>query len=226
MPRCKFPCSTTNKCCRIKVKNAGDTCHVHIKIKALEEAVVTECPCCFEDIKKNECVVTPCDHKFHHKCLTKWATTQPNTVITCPSCRAPLDEAFQWPKTIATTNTKWRIRDKEMAISVVQALLEDGQQIADEFFDRQNLVFKSLLDSNNERPEGCRVFELTKHRLPANWVGPPLILKTSVQVGKYAFSINVPVVSLGLVDLLDDFNQLLKELTLCLSGHALTEPIF
>ena len=55
-------------------------------------------------------------------------------------------------------------------------------------------------------------------------LGSGHIIETTIQLDKYVFPIRVP--SLQLIDITDDFNQVLHELTICLMGHTLSAPIF
>ena len=93
----------------------------------------------------------------------------------------------------------WRITDGEMAMSIVCAILGDGEDVASEFY--QNL------GSLGDLPEGS-------------------IIETMIQLDKYVFPIRIPVSSLQLIDITGDFNQVLHELTICLMGHTLSAPIF
>ena len=93
----------------------------------------------------------------------------------------------------------WRITDGEMAMSIVCAILGDGEDVASEFY--QNL------GSLGDLPEGS-------------------IIETTIQLDKYVFPIRIPVSLLQLIDITGDFNQVLHELTICLMGHTLSAPIF
>lgn len=48
--------------------------------------VMVECPICFEIILSPEEECTPCDHKFHKKCLEVWKKKNSS----CPVCRTPI----------------------------------------------------------------------------------------------------------------------------------------
>jgi len=49
---------------------------------------VTSCACCMDDFSVEQHIVsTPCDHYFHHECLSKWLAL----ARTCPMCRRLLD---------------------------------------------------------------------------------------------------------------------------------------
>lgn len=53
-----------------------------------------ECPICYCEMTSNEQVCTPCGHRFHRSCMTKWACTDEHKndfAVPCPLCRTKLD---------------------------------------------------------------------------------------------------------------------------------------
>ena len=60
-------------------------CGNHIK----QKVPVCECSICMDDCLPKECVVTPCNHMFHRKCITKWLDTGNDS---CPLCRTIIQE--------------------------------------------------------------------------------------------------------------------------------------
>ena len=53
-----------------------------------------ECPVCYCSIDEKQMVNTPCGHRFHRECMTKWACTEEHRdkcQVPCPMCRTELD---------------------------------------------------------------------------------------------------------------------------------------
>ncbi|XP_023224947.1 uncharacterized protein LOC111625909 isoform X2 [Centruroides sculpturatus] len=57
-------------------------------------AVLDECPICFETILNQEEECTPCEHKFHVKCLQSWLKKE----TTCPVCRSHVLSFEEFPR--------------------------------------------------------------------------------------------------------------------------------
>jgi hypothetical protein len=55
-------------------------------LKNKSDNSLSECPICFETIKKKDCIVTNCNHYFHKLCLAKNLLER----HTCPICRATI----------------------------------------------------------------------------------------------------------------------------------------
>jgi hypothetical protein len=145
--RCGQPCTTTGKPCKKTVKTAGDLCCVH------KEKDV--CPCCFEVPLKREESVTPCGHTFHWKCLADWGVAQTNLIKTCPSCRAPLSDEFQWPKVIKTDMFKWGVNNKNHANTYLEFIEESGRRVADDMDKKQLEAIETIL--SGKVPDGCKL---------------------------------------------------------------------
>ncbi|XP_067137951.1 uncharacterized protein [Centruroides vittatus] len=56
--------------------------------------VLDECPICFETILSQEEECTPCEHKFHGKCLQSWLKKD----TTCPVCRSHVLSFEEFPR--------------------------------------------------------------------------------------------------------------------------------
>jgi hypothetical protein len=53
-----------------------------------------ECPICYCEMDEKRILKTPCGHRFHRECMTKWACTDEHKndcVVPCPLCRTELD---------------------------------------------------------------------------------------------------------------------------------------
>ena len=53
-----------------------------------------ECPVCYCAMDEKRALKTPCGHRFHRECMTKWACTdehRDNCQVPCPLCRTELD---------------------------------------------------------------------------------------------------------------------------------------
>ncbi len=51
-----------------------------------------DCSICFDTMRRHPVLELPCGHRFHERCVDRWAETS----MTCPYCRAPFrytDEA-------------------------------------------------------------------------------------------------------------------------------------
>ena len=76
---------------RRRVANAGDM-------------QPSECSICLEALQHGERILElpSCKHVFHKRCLTPWMKQRGS----CPSCRAPVDVAFQTAQAAAIADTK------------------------------------------------------------------------------------------------------------------------
>mmetsp|Transcript_15464 Transcript_15464/g.42550 ORF Transcript_15464/g.42550 Transcript_15464/m.42550 type:complete len:293 (-) Transcript_15464:90-968(-) len=59
----------------------GEEAHRSISVSNLQLDI--ECPICLEDMPFGH-VRLPCEHKFHHRCITRWSASRVNE---CPLCR-------------------------------------------------------------------------------------------------------------------------------------------
>ena len=53
------------------------------------DAAARECVICFSPVdtaNKQECMLTPCSHLYHTRCLERWMAVK----LECPCCRSPL----------------------------------------------------------------------------------------------------------------------------------------
>ena len=144
--RCGEPCKT-GKACRQIVKTASSVCHIH----------ANPCPCCFEPIKRIGEVVTPCNHKFHWNCLTTWTLNQVGKTKTCPTCRGPLAEAWQWPKVIDIDGI---IVHKILNATQLDAYLDlesRMNEITTEFYDVQMYVVIATLTKKPLPNDKCYI---------------------------------------------------------------------
>lgn len=55
-----------------------------------------DCPICYQEMRcgSHDSVCTPCGHRFHNTCITKWAYSDPHKDkphVPCPMCRCDID---------------------------------------------------------------------------------------------------------------------------------------
>ncbi|CAD8043085.1 unnamed protein product [Paramecium primaurelia] len=74
---------------KIKLKDLDQ--HYPLSEKNLKSSSSQSCSICLQDYQKDSiCLVTPCGHIFHDKCLQTWVVDKQNE--SCPSCRQVLNE--------------------------------------------------------------------------------------------------------------------------------------
>ena len=107
--RCMQPCNTSGGMCKLRVSTFGEKCIHHRDV----------CACCREVPQKHESVKTACGHIYHQDCLESWSKAQNAAIKTCPTCRAALDDVYQWPKAINTRYFTWCIPTREYANTLI-----------------------------------------------------------------------------------------------------------
>ena len=193
--RCGQPCKN-GKPCRKVVAVAGNACYTHKDV----------CPCCFEVPLKLEESVTPCGHRFHWKCLAEWGAAQQAIVKTCPSCRAPLQDEFQWPKFIMTDNLTWIVNNKKHANTYIKFIETSGLSISADMFLKQFEAITSIMMDNPIIPEGYIL--TTRNTADESGTMIPTMYFTyymDFAMGKTKIPITIPLIMLPDFSLWDEF---------------------
>ena len=201
-----YPCGKPTKSgvpCKKKCVGTFDSCYVH----------KDPCACCFEPMKRVcEVVAGACGHTFHRECLVAWtvAETDSNKMIkSCPMCRGPLHETFQWPKKVKAGRVVWDIRDAQHARSFISAIEKTGRTVSDDMEQKQAEAIVSIADQIGgiDGIDWSRKAELADTAIPGVADG----------IFTYKFFMTQPFALTILVESLSSFN-LLFNLTV-LKGH-------
>jgi len=107
------------------------------------------CSCCFEQLSKAHTVTAgACGHEFHRECLDTWTNTDARMIKSCPMCRGPLSEMWQWqsPKVVPAGPLSWTIQNATHARSLIAAIEKTGRAVADDMEIKQMTASFAIVD--------------------------------------------------------------------------------